>query len=86
MAKDEAREIRYYECWGSVQDECPFRETESLVNYKGEKVSERVRVMGSSSCTCCKYYCGRGKYYKKWGTGDIWSVLCKHPKANGNCT
>ena len=79
MAKDEAREIRYYECWGSVQDECPFRETESLVNYKGEKVSERVRVMGSSSCTCCKYY-------KKWGTGDIWSVLCKHPKANGNCT
>lgn len=52
----------------------------------GEKVSERVRVLGSSSCTCCKYYSGRGEYHKKWNTGYIQSVLCKHPKANGNST
>ena len=86
MAKGEVREIRYYECWGSCQDECPFRETESLVNYKGKKVSERVRVMGSSSCTCCKYYGGTGEYHKKCGSGYIQSLLCKHPKTNGNCT
>lgn len=83
MAKDEVREIRFYECWGSCQDKCPYGETENLVNFAGEKTGERVRVMGSSSCTCCKYYDGRGEYFKKSGTGYLQSVRCKHPRTDG---
>jgi len=77
------REIKFFQCWGSVSDPCPYREKETLVNFAGEKTVERVRVMGSSSCTCCKFYVGRGEYFKKSGTGYTESVLCNHPYEDG---
>lgn len=74
------KEIHYRNDYGSVSTKCPFSEKVQLYNslHSATPSGERVRIVGSTDCTVCKFYEGRGAYLKKWGTTYIESILCSH--------
>ena len=77
------KEIEYFSCWGSVFKPCPFGETVKLYNslHSDKPCGEKVRTVGSGTCTECQYYVKVGRVIEKAGTGWIQSIICGHPKA-----
>ena len=73
-------EVLYRNNGGSTDTPCPFGEKIRLVGgiLTGQSAnfrSEEIRIVGSSTCTECKYYAGCGSTSEKAGTSRLagWS-------------
>lgn len=78
-------EVIYRNNYGSTDTPCPFGEKVRLVGgiltgQSADFKSEEIRIVGSSTCTECKYYAGRGSMSEKAGTSRMESRLCNHPE------